>query len=143
LKEFTGAMTTRVDEFISSFTNAMPTNDIAARARVAAYTRTDLLSASTNSLPGLGAAAEFFLQLKKEGRLPGLPKESHGSVTTSLGLGGVQQYPFSLTFHVVATGDTSTNHYTLLRSSSDAPWQLEKAWRTDTQGLIIVEWPVK
>jgi hypothetical protein len=87
LKEYTGAITSRVDEFISSFTKAMTKSDLAARVRVAANLKRNLLFASTNSLPELVSASGFLLEFKKEGRLPGVPKDSHGDVNANLAVG--------------------------------------------------------
>ncbi len=94
----------------------------------------------------LRAAAMFLTELGKRGDLPGIPKNGRESVTTgalprSEFSKGVT-YPFAVTFHVNATGESFTNHYTLMRPAKDAAWQFKKAWRTDAEGHTVKEWPL-
>ena len=144
MKEAAGAINAHVEEFISSVTNAMPTNDPAARARVAAYLETNLPAASANSFPELGSATDFLVQSKRAGQLPGLPKDRlvHAA-SDSLPPESLNRYPLRVIFHIVMEDDVLTNHYTLLRSFPNAAWKLEKAWRTDVQGRTIVQWPIE
>ncbi|MGH7939551.1 MAG: hypothetical protein ACREFR_00580, partial [Limisphaerales bacterium] len=93
----------------------------------------------------LRAAAKFLTELGRSGRLPGIfAHHGHEQVTTgTLPSNKEVEYPFLVTFHVNEVGETSSNHYTLEQAMKDAPWQLDKAWRTGPQGHAITEWPVK
>jgi hypothetical protein len=137
--------------FIPAVTNRLGTNFGPVAAKVLASFETNILSALTNSaMAELDAGAKFLTELKKQGRVPGVSKDSHAEVTGGLHTDNLKmselkeaKYPFSLTFNVVLTGDSLTNHYTIMRASPDADWQLQRAWRTDTEGHTIKEWPVK
>ena len=48
----------------------------------------------------------------------------------------------SATVDVRNTGDASTYHYTVIRSSEKGSWKLQKAWRTDPDGRTIEEFTV-
>ena len=85
------------------------------------------------------------MELRKADRLPGISKNEHGHATS----GKVKfpdpnegNYPVSQTFHIVKTGDSATNHYSIVRESENSDWQLQRAWRTDSAGRVIEEWPV-
>jgi hypothetical protein len=91
------------------------------------------------------AAGEYLHTLHNEGRLPGDSKLDRGQMTTDkLPLTGFKElvYPFSRTFQVVKEGDPSIYHYTVGRQSKESPWQLERAWRTDSAGKVVEEWPL-
>jgi hypothetical protein len=147
LKEFVNTVATNYEKFILSSTNAMGTNFAPVLPIMATYMKSNFLSIMTNSsVLEMGAAEKFLIELKKQNRLPGTPKESHGSVSTIVGdISKFKEakYPFAMTFHSVLIGDSLTNHYTVMRPSADADWQLQKAWRTDTEGNTILEWPIK
>lgn len=84
-----------------------------------------------------------FMELAKAGRLPSVPLR--GNVTTELSLQHTQAvaYPFAVTFLVNESGESFTNHYTLIRPRPDAAWQPGKSWRTDSKGRTVKEWPAK
>jgi len=89
-------------------------------------------------------AGDFLLGLHQKSLLPGDSKDRHGELHSEIyPLPDHVTYPFSSTFHVSIKGETSTNNYIVIRKSKDAPWQLQRAWRTDSQGHTIDEWPVK
>ena len=132
-------------------TNAGPGADA-----LSAYVSTNQsVTAWTNSafvaeyLAVVSSAGNFFVDLKNQGRLPGISKGRHGKgasdglFTSDSWLSQKIKYPFSLTFHIVFTGDTLTNHYTMVLPSKDSSWRLQKAWRTDSKGHVIKEWPVE
>ena len=114
-----------------------------------------VFSAMTNStftaelLVVVGAAATFFDDLRKQGRLPGVQSNSHGEGSsdsledTDSWIAQKIKYPFSITINLVLTDDSLTNHYTLTCPSKDSSWQLQRAWRTDLEGHVVKEWPVK
>ncbi len=104
-----------------------------------------LASISTNSVTAeIIAGGEFLRALQEQGRLVWVSKDDHGQMTT-----GEQpwsqfkevKYPFSVTFYITKNGDSCTNHYTVMRESKDAVWQLRKAWKTDSKGYTVKEWP--
>lgn len=147
-KEFANAAASNYQNFILSSTNIMPTNFVAALPMVAASMNTNLTSfLTTATAKEMDEAAGALKALKLQGRLPGMPQNRHATVTTgnfpASRLQAAAAYPFSITLHLVPAGDLFTNHYTMMRSSADAEWQLQKAWRTDTEGRTVVEWPVK
>jgi len=94
------------------------------------------------------SGGEFLVGLHKKGLLPGDSKNSHGEmVSDRFTLPSSQakdvDYPFSQTFHWNVLGETFTNNYTVVRTSKESAWQLQKAWRTDSAGQVVEEWPVK
>ena len=91
------------------------------------------------------AAGDFLVQLHKQSLLPGDTKDMHGEINSAkenFPLPDEVVYPLSRTFEVTYRGQTFTNNYTVMRSSKDTSWRLQKAWRTDSSG-VIEEWPVK
>jgi hypothetical protein len=95
-----------------------------------------------------GTAHEVLVQLHDQGKLPGDSKDAHGQVTCDIPQLIVSNkvvemtYPASRTFHVVITGETTTNNYMLLKLSKDSSWKLQRAWEVDINGQVIKEWPV-
>ena len=83
---------------------------------------------------------DFLLHLRQEGRLPGITINEHGNARIS---GRLPQYPFLLTMRFNAEGTAVTNNYRIAQIKKDSPWELERAWQTDTNGQIVQEWPVK
>jgi hypothetical protein len=84
--------------------------------------------------------------LHERSLLPGDSKDTHGEInseTDPLPLPSEVAYPFSRTFHVTLMGETFTNNYTVVRMAKHADWQLQRAWRTASDGHTIEEWPVK
>jgi hypothetical protein len=75
----------------------------------------------------------FLRRLKEKGQLPGWSKDEHGVVLQGFVLG-------SLGFK--KSGDSSIYHYTVSRTSENGPWKLVKAWRTDQNGRITVNYSV-
>jgi tetratricopeptide (TPR) repeat protein len=92
----------------------------------------------------LRAAAKLLTELGRSGRLPGMfAHHGHEQVTIDASPFKEVNYPFVVTFRVNEAGESLTNHYMLVQSAEDAPWQLQKAWRTDAEGHTIKEWQVK
>jgi hypothetical protein len=94
-------------------------------------------------------ATKAMQQMMKENRLPGIVMGEHGTITsdeyTAIESNDIVRviYPLSQTFHLVKSGEMSTNNYTLERASKDTAWHLVKAWQTDTNSKIVKEWPVR
>jgi hypothetical protein len=91
------------------------------------------------------SGGDFLFRLHQKGQLPGDTKDDHGKVTCYLSPRDLEQlvYPLSRTYQVVKKGDSSTNNYTVVRLTKHSPWQLQRAWRTDSQGRVTEEWAVK
>jgi hypothetical protein len=132
-------------------TNLMGTNYAPVVQKVLVNFETNALNIITNTtMMEMSLATKFLTGLKKQGRLPGVLPDSHAEVTGNLHSDNLlmsefkeAKYPFSLTFNVVLSGDSLTNHYTVERASADAAWQLQRAWRTDAEGNTLIEWPTK
>jgi hypothetical protein len=131
-------------KFILSSTNLPPTNFTSVLPTMATAMKTNFEQGFTKLQELALPAGQFLVELKKQGRLPGVPADSHGQITAGgLHLSELNSgYPFAMTFLLVMNGDSLTNHYTVTRASADADWQLQRAWRTDAGGHTIVEWPV-
>ncbi len=94
----------------------------------------------------LETAATFLFHLHQEDCLPGASKDEHGSLRADPNPPAgykAMAYPLSWTFHGVVNGKSFTNHYTVLRPATNDAWQIQRAWRTDSQGRTVEEWPVK
>ena len=118
----------------------------ASHAEGLAGVEANVPAALTNSaLSEISQAGEFLGELRKSGHLPGVPQDCHGHMDVDAPLSAILEakYPFTVTIDLVLDGDSLTNHYTVGRPAKDASWHLDKAWRTDTQGHTVVEWPVK
>jgi len=91
------------------------------------------------------SGGDFLFRLHQKGQLPGDAKDEHGKLTCYLSPTDLEEviYPLSRTYQVVKTGDSSTNNYTIIRLTKSSPWQLQRAWRTDSQGRVTEEWAVK
>jgi RNA polymerase sigma factor (sigma-70 family) len=104
---------------------------------------------------GISLEAVYFLQsLKTNGLLPGIatnspagieiPWFSHNTnggtwhmVNTNLG-----NYPITLTLTVHANDVNDRYHYTITKASGTNGWQLQKAWCSDTNGIVLKQFPV-
>lgn len=102
---------------------------------------------ATNTAAGeIISAGNFLRDLQMQGRLPGISKDDHGDVKAKeVTLSDPEQYPISRTFHVEKKGDNSNSRfcYTFVRATKMSGWQLEKAWRENSEGQTVEEWPVK
>lgn len=85
------------------------------------------------------AGRDYLSQLRREGRLPGHTTNDHGIVSIS---GTILFYPYSLTVRF-KEGEASTNSYTIVQINKNSPWQLKRAWQTDSNDQITQEWAVK
>ena len=89
-------------------------------------------------------AAKFLQSQADKGRLPGIAEgEFSGTWPKMSDLESCgEPYPMSRTFSCVKKGDPSAHHYIVARESKDAPWKLERAWRTGPDGRVIEEYSV-
>lgn len=152
IKDISASVEASYSNFIPAMSNAFQTaygsNAASQAAKAMSTVKTNVLSAlnNTNSaMTEIGAATKYMIEMKKEGRLPGFPKDKHGMSYLKMSPAQVLElkYPFSVPFDVVLEGDSLTNHYTMLRITMNSAWKLERAWRTDTNGDTVVEWPTK
>jgi hypothetical protein len=86
-------------------------------------------------------AAEFLNSLKEKGQLLGWSKDDkwQGNVPGDV---PNEAYPLSENFDCQKSNNPAVYHYTVVRASKNAPWELQKAWRTDAKGCIIEEYSV-
>ena len=85
------------------------------------------------------SAANALKSLAQNGRLPGWSQtdELAASKATFVFDSG------AVTFNIQKNADPSTCHYKFSRPYDGGFWQLIKAWRTDTTGHIIQEYPLR
>lgn len=92
------------------------------------------------------SAGNFMGELQISDRLPGVSKDDHGEMTsTKINFSATEHYPISRTFFIIKNGDQSKSkyYYQFTRISKASEWQLEKAWRTDSEGKTIEEFTIK
>jgi hypothetical protein len=100
-------------------------------------------------------AVKFLVTLKKLDQLPGLPKDEHKSPIMiqnwSQDSHGVwyfsrtngETYPVFRTIRASKNNDGLWAYfYTVVKASVTNDWQLQKAWRTDTNGQVVEEYHV-
>lgn len=105
-----------------------------------------VLAGNNSVLLELSAAAAYLQDLKKLGALPGVATNSDMNISSGRLPASILKelkYPFAVTLRVTLGGDSFTNHYTAMRPTAAAAWQLKKAWQTDSQGRTVETWPVK
>ena len=104
------------------------------------------------------APVKFLKSLKENGQLSGLSKDDKAAIyleaysnfdsqsADSKSVAYVRAYfnsrHKSATFGFWKNGDSSICHYTVVRTSKDSPWKLQRAWRTDQNDKMIEEFPV-
>jgi|SRR4051812_37646021 hypothetical protein len=144
-KDFITSIATNFDRSLRDTSSSTP-------GRVAAALPFVRGAFQTNAFPAgieMGEAADLLTDLKNKGMLPGVARDSHGrlaaskSITNNPSEAAAIEPPSDVTFHLVLSGDSLTNHYTVGRKAEGAPLQLLKAWRTDAQGGTATNWPVK
>jgi hypothetical protein len=98
----------------------------------------DKKEANASAKSDIEAAAKTLKGLEHAGRLPGWSKTDDMAVSK----GTFMFNSGSVTFNVPKSAD-SIYHYKFTQSLDDGPWQLTKAWRTDSTGRMIEEYPVQ
>lgn len=92
-------------------------------------------------------ARGFLTIMNDQGQLPGLNKGDHGHFYCDWPLNknqkadGVETYPVRRSFSFFK-GDSSIYHYTVVLTSPDHDWVLQKAWRTDANEHLVEEYVV-
>jgi len=98
----------------------------------------------------------FLSQLKPQGRLPGFQKNEQATTQMmiqnlsqdsngiwQISNANVDTYPVSRTVKASKNNDGHfVYYYTAVKSAATNGWQLQKAWRTDTNGQVAEEFPV-
>ena len=84
-------------------------------------------------------AIEFLKALKTAGRQPGWSKHDKGEAALE-----AYSYfaPKSVTFNTRKHGEAACYHYTIVRTSNEAAWELQHAWRTDRKGRTIEKYTI-
>ena len=85
---------------------------------------------------------KFLIQLHRNDQLPGWSQNVHGRTTEFHFNHDDSPYLDSATMSILKNGDSSVYHYTVIRTSKRGPWKLQKAWRTDSDGKTLEEYPV-
>lgn len=88
----------------------------------------DLIEGVTNSPPG------FLHHLKELDQLPGYSKDEEGGELTAHVLKGE--------YTLQKKNDSSVYHYQVVQSSDGKGWRLLRAWRTDSSGKALQEYPI-
>jgi hypothetical protein len=87
-------------------------------------------------------AGRFLYGLAKRRQLPGFRKGESGNVVFALAVSGEapsDAYPVCRLFDSSIQGAPSVYHYLVVRASMHSAWRLQRAWRTDRDGLVIEE----
>ncbi len=135
----------RINEALG-YVNGQPPKDIAARSR-----------AYVEQQPGGDLtleAAKFLGSLVEKDQLPGILKTERraGAANNSFSVyidplnlkeSASAAYPASRTLCGKKTDEPSSYHYTVVRTSKESAWQVQKAWRTAPDGRVVEEYPVK
>jgi hypothetical protein len=100
------------------------------------------LSWDTTELGELGPPTACLEGLKKQGQLPGWSKNGEKEIyfETASYTGGKSLKSVTIGFR--KDGDSSRYHYVVSRASTDSPWTMRKAWRTDQAGHTVEKYPV-
>ena len=87
----------------------------------------------------------FLRDLKDNGRLPGVSTDEHGMLKSGSEdkEAPTGSYPVSRTFYFTKNNDSNQYCYTVVQTSSNSNWQLQKAWRSDASGKVVEEYPVQ
>ena len=93
--------------------------------------------------PG-GTADQFLASLLHDGKLPGVAKGEKVWLSSFLSFDDIAHQTFPATKRLLSgkQNDPSKYHYTVVRSSQEAGWKLERAWRTAPDGRVIEEFPL-
>ncbi|HWV98394.1 MAG TPA: hypothetical protein VNZ64_01755 [Candidatus Acidoferrum sp.] len=95
-------------------------------------------------------AGDFLFALAKQGKLPGFSPGEHGAMHAGIvdangdspSVTASETYPISRGITFSKEDDTSVYFYIVVQTSNNAPWKLQKAWRTDADGHVVQNYPV-
>ncbi|MGH7939847.1 MAG: hypothetical protein ACREFR_02090, partial [Limisphaerales bacterium] len=90
--------------------------------------------------PEKKSASKFLKTLETAGKLPGWSKKDTVAGDRVMVR---YMYPRSLVFDIPKSGDSCMYHYTVSRVPGQSPWKLSRAWKTDADGKILKEFPLR
>jgi hypothetical protein len=96
----------------------------------------------TTELGELGPPTTCLEDLKRRGQLPGWSTDSGKEIYFENASYANRRSLKSVTIAFHKDGDSSRYHYVVSRASTDSPWGLRKAWRTDAGGHTIEKFNV-
>jgi hypothetical protein len=86
-------------------------------------------------------ALALMTKLKDKDQMPGWSKGEHGRLNISRDFkNDPANYPISLTFTATKMKDSSIYQYTLVKTSKDGEWKLQRAWRSDGHDHLLKEY---
>ena len=92
------------------------------------------------TVPG-GTAEAFMVGLEKKEELPGFSKGEHGRLSSMTHRRQLDlTFPAVRSFTATKQGDNSTYHYTVVRTSEESAWRVQRAWRTGFDGTVAEEY---
>lgn len=135
----------RFKAYVNQHTDAI-TKDLIKFAHVPGLSMGDIQARMAILLyftqPG-GAAEAYMDNLRNEQKVPGFSKEEHGTLIGFLRPGDLNStFPLVRSFTATKQGDSSAYHYTVSRPSQESGWKLQRAWRTNSDGQVVEEYPV-
>ena len=98
----------------------------------------DFKEAGASAKSDIESAARVLKNLEQNGTLPGWSKTDNTAVSKGTFIFDAG----SITFNIQKGADATTYHYKFTQSQYDGPWQLTRAWRADSTGHVIQDYPV-
>lgn len=88
-------------------------------------------------------AVSFLHQLKINGELPGVAKNEQIMLLFPPGIANATNYPIIRNFQGrKKNGGPWPYHFIVIKTSATNDWQLQKAWRTGTNGNVVEKFSV-
>ena len=92
--------------------------------------------------PG-GTPETYLIKLQEENCLPGIDDAHETELSGRLRLSDMDPiFPCARAFTATKRGDPSLYHYTVFSPSRNADWKVQRAWRTNSDGVVIQEYDV-
>ena len=85
-------------------------------------------------------ATSYMRSLKAQGKAPGFEQGEHGSLSSipePMWKEGEFTYPVSVVFRATKTGTNTFYRYTIMKTTSEAPWKMIEATSWDKDGKLI------
>ena len=115
----------------------------------------DIQRLGRNSISALTKeAVEFLLILERHGQLPGFQKAEVAAVRLPPFISlkshqgwrssntNLASYPFRWTYDMCKNDGIFAYHFSVIKVSETNDWELQKGWRTDTNGQVVEEFSV-
>jgi hypothetical protein len=87
-------------------------------------------------------AVKFLSALMTSGRLPGWSVSDVGQIRIPMPQEQSETYPVFRTIDFITAQTISNYHCTVVLESKASPWRLQRAWRTDSEGRVVQDYPV-